>query len=84
MVDGSTDVKKVVTAMMSNCITIRYSRPIALITVGIFTKKKMFYRDYKKVLYLCVARDMKYHELDSRENLQAKTSADMLIEYRYK
>lgn len=42
----------------------------------------MFYRDYKKVLYLCVARDMKYHELDSRENLQAKTSADMLIEYR--
>lgn len=44
----------------------------------------MFYRDYRKVLYLCVARDMKYHELDSRENLQAKTSADMLIEYRYK
>lgn len=82
MVDGSTDVKKVVTAMMPNCITSRYS--IALITAGIFTKKKMFYRDYKKVLYLCVARDMKYHELDSRENLQAKTSADMLIEYRYK
>lgn len=82
MVDGSTDVKKVVRAMMSNCITSRYS--IALITAGIFTKKKMFYRDYKKVLYLCVARDMKYHELDSRENLQAKTSVDMLIEYRYK
>lgn len=44
----------------------------------------MFFRDYKKVLYLCVARYMTYHEVDSRENLQAKTSADRLIEYRYK
>lgn len=38
MVDGSTDVKKVVTAMMYNCITSRYS--IALITAGKFYKEK--------------------------------------------
>lgn len=68
--------------MMSKSIASRHST--AFITAGIFTNKKMFFRDYKKVLYLCVARYMKYHELDSRENLQAKTSSDMLIEYRYK
>jgi hypothetical protein len=34
--------------------------------------------------YLRVANGMEYRELDSRENLQAKTPTDMLIEYRYK
>ena len=55
-----------------------------IIDVFKFYRKIMFIRDYSGVLYLCVARDMKSHELDSRENLQAKTLADMLIEYRYK
>lgn len=67
MVDGSIDVKKVVIVMMFNFIISRYS--IVFIIVGIFIKKKMFYCDYKKVLYLCVVRDMKYYELDSCENL---------------